>query len=155
MLQWGQLPRYIDNPPPRSCLLQTYANAWIVGPPGSNVQPIDSEDDILVGVFLLGPDTFYPPHFHPAPEVFSILDGSATWFKGEWPLSGSPLTSMWQKHVAGETVPIISNQHHSMLTAADETMLALWAWPALRDTSSDWCTCNLDRDFALCQELKQ
>ena len=40
-------------------------------------------DGFILGLFILGPDTYYPEHAHPAEEFYIILTGSPEFRKGE------------------------------------------------------------------------
>lgn len=75
-------------------------------------------DNILIGLFYLGPHHFYPEHLHPASEFWIILSGTAKWKRGDEP---------WTLRKAGESFIHTTNQSHAMETL-DEPILAMWAW---------------------------
>jgi Dimethlysulfonioproprionate lyase len=50
------------------------AFAEIIGPEAPYVS-----ERVCLGLTLIGPNTFYPPHRHPAIELYYIVAGEATW----------------------------------------------------------------------------
>jgi mannose-6-phosphate isomerase-like protein (cupin superfamily) len=50
------------------------AFAEIIGPDAPYVSEI-----VCLGLTLIGPNTFYPPHRHPAIELYYVVTGEATW----------------------------------------------------------------------------
>ncbi|MEH6825308.1 MAG: dimethylsulfonioproprionate lyase family protein [Motiliproteus sp.] len=75
-------------------------------------------EEVMIGLFLLGPNRLYPAHQHPAVEMYTVLAGTA-----QWQREGEP----WQTRKPGEYFIHTSNQAHAMRTL-DEPLLALWAW---------------------------
>lgn len=73
---------------------------------------------LAAGFLILGPQTAYPRHAHPAEEIYLPLSGSAQWWKegGGW-CEMAPLTLIHHE----------SDQAHAMSTA-DKPMLALYLW---------------------------
>ncbi|HVJ06658.1 MAG TPA: dimethylsulfonioproprionate lyase family protein, partial [Candidatus Saccharimonadales bacterium] len=67
-------PERADSPR----LQEKIAFAEIIGPDA----PFRS-DHVCLGVTLIGPDTFYPPHRHPATELYLVVAGEATWTAGK------------------------------------------------------------------------
>ncbi len=51
--------------------LPRFANGEGIGPDGRL-----RHDRLILGLFLLGPDTLYPAHAHPAEEFYIVLDGT-------------------------------------------------------------------------------
>ena len=39
-------------------------------------------DEVILGLFVLGPHTVYPPHAHPAEEFYVVLSGAPEWQVG-------------------------------------------------------------------------
>jgi mannose-6-phosphate isomerase-like protein (cupin superfamily) len=72
----------------------------------------------LVGCLLLGPDTHYPTHEHPAAEVYHVISGTAVWWQGSGPVASRP---------PGSTIHHVPHVPHGMRTAA-EPLLALYCW---------------------------
>ena len=74
--------------------------------------------DIRVGLLLLGSRLHYPPHAHPAEEVYHPLTEGGLWRRGQ---------EDWRAVPAGRAI-----HHPSMLVhetkAADCTLLALYCW---------------------------
>jgi mannose-6-phosphate isomerase-like protein (cupin superfamily) len=54
--------------------MDNYALAELVGPRGLCRSP-----NLALGILLLGPETYYPPHRHPAEEGLYLLSGRGTW----------------------------------------------------------------------------
>ena len=75
------------------------------------------DDHFCYGFTLLGKNTFYPAHYHPATELYVVLSGHA-----EWTLDG-----VSKVRGPGEFILHPSNHVHSMQTR-DEPLLALYTW---------------------------
>jgi mannose-6-phosphate isomerase-like protein (cupin superfamily) len=110
--------------PPRDdapALGQNIAFAEIIGP----TAPFRS-DSICFGLTLIGPETLYPAHRHPAIELYHVVAGTAT-----WTLDGVSLN-----HPPGTFILHPSQAVHAMQTHA-EPLLALYTWsgPDVRTTS--------------------
>ncbi len=85
-------------------------------------------EEVMVGLFLLGPNRLYPAHQHPAAEMYAVLAGTAQWMRGDEP---------WQTRKPGEYFIHASNQAHAMRTL-DEPLLALWAWTGDLGQWAEW-----------------
>jgi hypothetical protein len=74
--------------------------------------------DIRVGVLLLGPHLHYPPHAHPAEEIYHPLTDGGLWRRGQ---------EDWRTVPAGHAI-----HHPPMMVhetkATDSTLLALYCW---------------------------
>ncbi len=93
--------------------MANYAHTLVVSPRG----PVVAED-VLVSVFLMGPNLFYPEHAHPAEEIYHVLAGEALWWKkGE----------DWQERQPGSLMRHTSWQPHATKTGKD-TLLAIASW---------------------------
>ena len=75
------------------------------------------DEHFCFGFTLLGKNTFYPSHLHPATELYVILSGHAIW----------TLDGISKVRGPGEFVLHPSNHIHSMQTE-HEPMLALYTW---------------------------
>ena len=75
------------------------------------------DEHFCFGFTLLGKNTFYPSHLHPATELYVILSGHAIW----------TLDGISKVRGPGEFVLHPSNHIHSMQTE-NEPMLALYTW---------------------------
>lgn len=105
-LQWGQTYAAGD-------FLDAYGWAEVIGARG----PLAS-DTHAVGVLLLGPDTFYPPHAHPAREYYVPISGVASWFSD---------IEDWRPVSPGELVHHPPQVAHAMRTGA-QPLLAAYCW---------------------------
>jgi mannose-6-phosphate isomerase-like protein (cupin superfamily) len=85
----------------------------LVGPDG--VQP---SDHVTLGLVIVGPNTNYPLHEHPARELYLVLSGSADWAVDDAPFAPRP---------PGSLILHREMQPHAMRTG-DETLLALSMW---------------------------
>jgi len=74
--------------------------------------------DLHIGLTLMAPHTAYPPHAHPAVEVYLVVAGSATWQAG-----GAAAT----RQRPGAVIFHPGNVPHAM-TTDDEPLLAIWTW---------------------------
>jgi hypothetical protein len=74
--------------------------------------------DIRVGLLLLGPHLHYPPHAHPAEEIYHPLTSGGLWRRGQ---------EDWRTVPAGHAI-----HHPPMMVhetrATDSTLLALYCW---------------------------
>jgi quercetin dioxygenase-like cupin family protein len=73
--------------------------------------------NLCVGLTLIGPLTFYPPHAHPAIELYLVAAGTAIWTAGE--NSG--------RYVPGAFILHPSRIVHAMRTQK-EPLLAVYFW---------------------------
>lgn len=83
-LHWMQNPNY-RSPDCPSSFLQNYAYAELVGCNGLCPSQCAS-----MGIMLLGPETYYPPHVHPARECLYVLAGRGTWCLENGPIISLP-----------------------------------------------------------------
>ena len=75
------------------------------------------DEHFCFGFTLLGKNTFYPSHLHPATELYVVLSGHAIW----------TLDGHTQIRGPGEFILHPSEHIHSMQTE-NEPMLALYTW---------------------------
>lgn len=75
------------------------------------------DEHFCYGFTLLGKNTLYPAHYHPATELYVVLSGRA-----EWTLDG-----VTKVRNPGEFILHPSNHIHSMQTR-EEPLLALYTW---------------------------
>lgn len=110
--QWVQNPNYVAAPPSPG-FLENYGYVVLAGPGG-----LVATGDLALGILLLGPDTHYPTHRHPAVEIYVVAAGHAEWRKG---------VSPWQIKPPGTVI-----RHESMVPHAtrtlDQPLLAVYLW---------------------------
>ena len=106
--RWRQNPSYSDLR-----LLRRYAYCELVGPAGHAHSVA-----LSAGLLVLAPDTFYPPHAHPAEEAYHLLSGRSRWQQGDLP-------GRWLE--PGARVLHGSGVAHSMQSGARQ-LLALYVW---------------------------
>jgi quercetin dioxygenase-like cupin family protein len=94
-------------------------SAEILGPHGSF-----HSDRLTMGVFIMGPGLYYPPHAHPATEVYCVVGGTAQWRRGDEP---------WAPRPPGSLIHHPGGVAHAMNTG-DEAMLAVYLWRGDLDT---------------------
>jgi len=111
-LRWAQNPNYVAVPPSPS-FLENYGYAVFAGPGGL----VESEA-LAFGILLLGPDTHYPTHRHPAAEIYVVASGEAGWRKGEEP---------WRRERPGAVIRHDGLVPHATRTLA-EPLLAAYLW---------------------------
>jgi hypothetical protein len=110
-LSWRQNPNYVRQPPSPE-FLDGYGYASIAGPGG--LVPAD----IAFGVLLLAPEIVYPPHAHPAEEVYLVLDPASRWWrKGEG----------WREGIPGAAIHHPANLAHAM-QAGEAPLCAIYVW---------------------------
>ncbi len=93
-------------------LAANFGVADVIGPYG-----LVSSFRFKLGVVLLAPQTWYPPHAHPSPEIYYILSGEAEWHTGG------------TKSVKGGGSMVLhgSNEPHAMLTGKTP-LLTVYTW---------------------------
>ncbi|MDP6473553.1 MAG: dimethylsulfonioproprionate lyase family protein [Alphaproteobacteria bacterium] len=111
-LHWTQNPNYLGDPKMRA-FVQDYAYAELLGPGGIAVS-----EDAALGLLLIGPHRYYPPHHHPARETYLTVAGEADWWRhGE----------DWRTLPAASFITHEPDMVHAMRTA-EQPLLALYAW---------------------------
>lgn len=84
-------------------------------------------EQLALGFLLLGPNTDYPRHAHPAEEIYLPLSGTAQWW-----------TAATDWHAVAPLVPVphAGNEAHAMRTGT-QPLLALYLWhgPYLHEKS--------------------
>lgn len=112
LLAWIQNPNYQTSAMPAG-FLENYGYADIVSRRG-----LIADDAFALGILLLGPHTEYPPHQHPAEEIYYTLGGAAEWWQ---------TGQTWLAQPAGRFVYHASGVAHAMRTGAEPVCL-LYAW---------------------------
>lgn len=84
-------------------------------------------DDVCLGLTLIGAGTFYPPHRHPAVELYHVLTGVS-----EWTADGE--TSVRKP---GDFILHTVNQEHAM-RGGEQPLLALYTWSGDVVSPSVW-----------------
>ncbi len=75
-------------------------------------------ETLHLGLFLLGPKTFYPNHSHAADELYYVIAG-----RGEWQTDGGPFV----EHGPGALIEMPSFTPHALRTGA-QPVLMVYAW---------------------------
>lgn len=108
---WRQNRNYRAQPP-SGTFLANYGYLECVGPESAY-----RVTDFRLGFLLLGPKTLYPPHHHPAEEIYLPL-GPARWFKdGEG----------WQEKPAGAVIHHLPDCSHATESGA-QPLAAIYLW---------------------------
>ena len=94
--------------------LAEFANGEGIGPDGAL-----ASDRMILGLFVLGPDTLYPAHAHPAEEFYVTLSGTPLFQIG----AGEPFVPKPSGAVAWHR----SNVSHAIRTGP-EPFLAVFGW---------------------------
>lgn len=108
LLRWQQNATYRD-----AAFLRRYAYCELLGPAG-----IVAHSAFSAGFLYLAPNTFYPPHAHPAEEAYHVLAGDGLWQQGD----GDAVTQP-----AGARVLHRPGASHSMRSAGTP-LLAFYLW---------------------------
>jgi quercetin dioxygenase-like cupin family protein len=111
-LRWVQNPNYVLAPPSPD-FLENYGYAVLTGPGG-----LVQNEALAFGVLLLGPDTHYPRHRHPAAEIYVVASGEAEWQKGE---------EAWRRERPGAVIRHNCLVPHATRSLA-EPLLAAYLW---------------------------
>jgi len=115
MLAFTQNPGYVASPPSPTFIAR-YGYAVLAGP-ASGPPALVEHADLAFGVLLLGPETTYPPHLHPAAELYLPL-GPADWRVQDGPLRERP---------AGAPIVHAPNEPHETRTRR-VPLAALYVW---------------------------
>jgi hypothetical protein len=127
-LRWTQTASYVRDPP-SAAFLDRYAHATLAGPPDGRPSSRDVAGQAAVGVVMLGPAVEYPPHRHPAEEIYLPL-GPAGWVHDHH--------RDYRTEPAGCLLHHTPWQAHGMLTG-DQPLLALYVWTGDVTTASVFC----------------
>jgi mannose-6-phosphate isomerase-like protein (cupin superfamily) len=115
-LSWTQNPNYRRQPPdPR--FLDNYGYAVIAGP-ADGPAALAVEPRLALGVLLLGPDTHYPLHHHPAAEIYYTLSPDGEWWRGAGP---------WRREPPGAVIYHTPSVPHATRAGASP-LLAVYLW---------------------------
>lgn len=106
---WG----YSNGAKANQQLSENLAYVERIGPTGMIV-----DSRMRIGFFLQGPKISYLKHWHPAEELYYVVQGKSGWVVDDLP---------FQDKKSGDWILHRSMQPHAMLTY-DQPMLALWAW---------------------------
>ena len=127
-LRWRQTAAYVAAPP-HADFLGRYAHATVLGSPTSSPVLVDPTRTAAVGVLLLGSPNYYPPHHHPADEIYLPLTG------GEWSSGpGAPFVA----RAPGDLLHHRPHQVHAVRTTST-ALLALYLWTGDTMTSARLC----------------
>lgn len=120
LLQWrlvvsGKLPaKFTDN----------MAAVELIGPTG-----MVKNKKAKLGFFIQAPGLHYPSHWHPAEELYYVVQGRSGWAVDDQPLADKN---------GGDLIHHLSMQPHTMETY-DEPLLAIWGWTGDLSTDGyDW-----------------
>jgi hypothetical protein len=108
---WRQNPNYRAKPPSAG-FLENYGYLECAGPEAPYHYP-----HLRLGLLLLGPNTLYPQHHHPAEEIYLPLGEGRWWKEG----------SGWQGRQSGDVI------HHPPMCghateSGDAPLAAIYLW---------------------------
>ncbi len=128
-LGWTRTASYLACPPDQTFLAK-YAHATVVGP-ADGADTLGSRDQASIGLVLLGPGVHYPPHHHPADEVYVVC--SRTWW-----LDGA---GSFTPRQSGAIVHHQPWQPHAMRVSEDDPpALLIYLWTGDVLSPSRWLT---------------
>lgn len=117
---WRQNPNYSrDNM--GAAFMAGYGYVEFAGPKAA----LFHADAVRVGLLLLGPGLHYPPHAHPAEEVYHPLTSGGAWRRGD---------EGWRSIMPGTAIHHLPMMVHETRAGA-ETLLALYCW--IGDTTTE------------------
>lgn len=94
--------------------LKDFANGEGVGPDGVLIR-----NDVILGLFIMGPNTLYPAHAHPASEFYIVISGEAEFQVGaDFP---------YILRAPGDLILHRENEAHSIRTR-DKPLFAVFGW---------------------------
>ena len=112
VFHWLQNPNYTDAAMGDG-YMDNYAYTNVVGG-----RSLLGGGDYTLGVLLLGPGLTYPPHAHPAEEIYYVVGGRAEWRRGD---------ESWTHRSPGSLIHHPSGLVHATRTGP-EPLLALYFW---------------------------
>lgn len=120
----ARLPWRYGYPPRSDAPGLEGAMGWaeLIGP----LAPVVSHE-VCFGLTLIGPLTYYPPHRHPAVELYRIVAGHPQWTVATDTAPRRP----------GDAILHPSNVVHAMQTD-EQPLLAIYSWTGDVDTPSAW-----------------
>jgi hypothetical protein len=117
--------------PPSADFGNNYGYGVICGP-DSGPPALMTDAQLSFGLMLLGPDTHYPLHSHPADEIYYAVTGPSSWRTGD---------DAWSSRKAGEIIHHPSWIPHATL-AGDRPLVLLYVWQGDLETDAaflpDW-----------------
>ncbi|MGF1529027.1 MAG: dimethylsulfonioproprionate lyase family protein [Candidatus Competibacterales bacterium] len=111
---WARWTEFYREDPWSAPFLDRFAMGEIVGPTGSWLC-----NDVIVGLFVFGPELDYPPHAHPAEEIYIPLNGAPQFQVG--------VDASHRARLPGEVILHRPDVSHAIRTHA-EPVFGLWAW---------------------------
>jgi mannose-6-phosphate isomerase-like protein (cupin superfamily) len=111
-LAWVQNPNYMQGKMPMT-FLENYGYADIISRRG-----LIFDHAFALGFLVLGPHTEYPPHNHPAAELYYTVSGTARWWQ---------TGQKWTQRKTDTFVYHPSSVAHAMCTDGQPVCL-LYAW---------------------------
>ena len=113
LFHWRQNPNY-STANMGAAFMAGYGYVEFAGPKEALFHALE----IRVGLLLLGPQLHYPPHAHPAEEIYHPLTEGGLWRRGQ---------EDWRSVPAGHAI-----HHPPMLVhetkSGESTLLALYCW---------------------------
>jgi len=109
--------------------LPNFANGEGIGPDGRLY-----DENLILGLFIFGPNSHYPAHAHPAEEFYLILSGEPTW------QIGSDTAFKTQK--PGDVMIHRKNESHSFKTD-DQPLFCVFGWRGEINAKS-WYRTNMN-----------
>ena len=96
-------------------LRRVYRYKALIGGQRAGVVP---QPDVLMGMLELAPGATYPAHKHPAPELYYVMSGTATWTVGEDTFVAGPGTAIYHP----------PNTLHRMVNTGEEVLRTVYMW---------------------------
>lgn len=124
-LEWVRAYEELPSSPVVDAFRDNYAYCAMGGPSFRGLTCPVVLDDLLLGVTLMAPGVWYPPHHHDAAELYGVLSGPLQWQLDE---------GDWFHMAPGQAVVHNPNQLHAMRTV-DVPTLTWVLWPG--DLSCD------------------
>lgn len=128
LMSWTQTETYVAAPP-HEYFLRAYAHTTLLAPPLRATLTLDTTDQVVVGLLLLGPGNRYPHHYHPADEVYLPLT-EASW--------SQHITDPYTSRPAGVPLRHRPSQPHGV-EAGQAPLLTLYLWTGDLTTPAQLC----------------
>lgn len=124
--------------PPNPGFGNNYGYGVVCGP-DSGPPALMKDSEIAVGLMLLGPNTHYPLHHHPADEVYYTVNGPSCWRTG---------SDHWTPRGAGEAIHHPSWMPHATLSG-ERPLVLLYIWQGDLETDAVFVPDFMTPDTAL------
>lgn len=118
LLAWHDSAEDYAAYPEMAAFTRRFGFASVMGPAFHGLDSPLSSDKVFFGFSLQAPGTLYPAHGHRAVEIYTVLGGTAAWWRAG---------DGWRRQPPGSFILHEPDRAHAMETF-EEPLLTLFAW---------------------------